>query len=87
MREIILKVVTRKEIDLDMTREQMISFPTHYCEHFMFEEKLITVQYKPAPPLNFDEKGFIELVKEIYKKTMGAHSVEVMERRDKGIEY
>lgn len=86
MKEIILKVVTRKEIHFDLTREQMIQFPTHFCRQVLFEEKFIIVEYKPAPPLNFDEKGFIELVKLRYKKTLDAHSVEVVDRRGKEIE-
>lgn len=86
MNEIILKVVTRKAIDFDLTREQMIAFPTFYCRQVLFEEKIIIVEYKPAPPLGFDEKGFIELVKLRYKTTMDAHSVEVVDRWDKEIE-
>jgi len=82
MREIILKVVTRKEIHFALSREQMIAFPTYYCRQVLFEEKIIIVEYKPAPPLSFDEKGFIELVKLRYKKTLDAHSVEVVQRGD-----
>ncbi len=85
MKEIILKVVTRKQIHFDLTREQMIAFPTHYCRQVLFEEKIIIVEYKPAPPLGFDEKGFIELVKLRYKKTLDAHSVEIVERENKEI--
>lgn len=86
MKEIILKVVTRKEIHFDLTREQMIQFPTHFCKQVLFEEKIIIVEYKPVKELQFDEKGFIELVKLRYKKTLDAHSVEVVDRWDKGIE-
>lgn len=86
MREIILKIVTRKEIDFEMTRKEMIAFPTRYCKQVIFEEKLITVEYKPAPPLGFDEKGFIDLVKSIFKRTLGAHSVDVVERGYKELE-
>jgi len=80
MKEIILKIVTKETIDFPMTREQMIKFPTHECRQLLYEEKIMIVQYKPAPPLNFDEEGFIDLVKWIYKTTLNAHSVEVVER-------
>ncbi len=86
MKEIILKVVTRKAIHFDLTREQMIQFPTHYCRQVMFEEKIIIVEYKPVKELQFNEKGFIDLVKLRYKKTLDAHSVEVVDRWGKEIE-
>ena len=86
MKEIILKVVTRKAIDFALSREQMIAFPTYYCRQVLFEEKIIIVEYKPAPNFSkFDEKGFIELVKLRYKKTLDAHSVEVVDRGNWGI--
>lgn len=86
MKEIILKVVTRKAIDFDLTREQMIQFPTHDCGQWIYEEKILIVQYKPVKTLGFNEEAFIELVKKIYKRDLKAHSVEFVERGYNGIE-
>ncbi len=61
-----------------MTRKEMIAFPMYYCKQVIFEEKLITIEYNPAYP--FDEEGFVDLVKKIYKKGLCAHSVEVVSR-------
>ena len=86
MKEIILKVVTRKAIHFDLTREQMISFPTIDCRQWIYEEKLLIVEYIPAKTLGFNEQGFINLVKKIYKRDLKAHSVEVVDRWGKEIE-
>ena len=87
MTEIILKVVTRKEIDLNLNKKEMIAFPVYECRQWIFEEKIIIVQYRPVNTLGFNEKEFIDLVKKQYKKDLNAHSVEVVERKDKGIDY
>jgi len=80
MKEIILKVVTRKEIPFEMSKQQKIDFPTDFCKEVLFEEKIIIVEYKPVMELGFNEKEFIDLVKLRYKITLDAHSVEVVER-------
>jgi len=80
MKEITLKIVTKKTIDFPMTQEQRRDFPTDECKQIVLEESRITVEYKPSRPSWFDEERFIELVKSIYKRKLNAHSVEVVER-------
>jgi len=80
MKEITLKIVTKKTIDFPMTKQEMIKFPLYDTDQMVFEEKLLAIQYEPAyTTLGFDDKGFIELVKKIYKRELNAHSVEVVE--------
>lgn len=80
MKEIILKIVTKEPIDLEMTKKEMIKFPTLECRQWLYEEKLLAIQYNPGSTLGFDDKGFIDLVKKKYKKKLNAHSVEVVQR-------
>ena len=80
MKEITLKIVTKKTIDFPMTKDEMIQFPLYDSDQMVFEERLLAIKYKPAKTLGFDENGFIELVKKIYKRELDAHSVEVVER-------
>jgi len=86
MKEITLKIVTKKTIDFPMTRQQKIDFPTDFCREALFEEKKIIVQYETVRELGFNEKDFIELVKLRYKRTLDAHSVEVVDSWGKEIE-
>lgn len=78
MKELILKIVTKKMIDLSLSRDQMVKFPTHYCRQIIYDEKMLTIEYKPAK--GFDEEGFKALILKKYKGTLNAHSFEFVER-------
>lgn len=79
MKEIILKVITKKDTDLFMSLEEMRKFPTFRCRQIVLEEKLVTIEYTPSK--GFDEEGFKILVKDKFKVLMNAHYVEIVERK------
>ena len=83
MKEIILKVITRESASLPLSIEDMRKFPTHHCEQVMFEEKLITIKYKPVN--DFDEEGFKQILIAKFKQSMNAHYIEIVEMKDKAL--
>jgi len=78
MKEIILKIITKKDTDLFMSLEEMRKFPTLNCRQVVLEEKLVTIEYTPSK--GFNEEGFKILVKNKFKVLMNAHYVEIVER-------
>lgn len=80
MKEITLKIVTKKTIDFPMTKQEIMQFPLYDTDQMVFEERLLVIKYEPANTLGFDDSGFVDLVKKIYKRELNAHSVEVVER-------
>lgn len=76
-KEIIFKIVSTNDLEVDMTLSEMRSFPTHsmrFHEHF---ERLIRVEYHPTK--NFDKDQFKAFMIKKLKKRFKAFSVEAFE--------
>lgn len=83
MKELLFKVIVKKEIEFNLSLDKIRAFPTHNTSYSIFEEKMIVIEYSPAK--GFDLNGFAEMMKTKIKKEFKAHSVEIVSRELKEI--
>ena len=72
----LFKIVTQKNVDINMPEAQMLKYPVH--EHYMVEAKEIVVIYKAKLTRRTEEniEAYIEYLKGYLKRTYRAYSVE-----------
>lgn len=75
--EIIFRIVTTTDIDIDMSIKDIRRFPTYVMTFAEHAEKLVSVRYEPHKA--FDKEAFIKFMTGLLKKKYKAFSVEVYE--------
>ena len=78
MKELYFKVVIAHKRDLPLTLDEMRRFPTHEMYIAEYEEKLISVMFKPYSKLNVNK--FIHLMIRKLRKKYNTTLVEYVER-------
>lgn len=84
MIELIFKIIVKKEMSIDLTIDEIRKFPTHKSLYYLFDEKMIIVEYKPI--VDMDHQGFKKLLIDKFKKQYNAHSVVLVSREIKEID-
>lgn len=84
MKELIFKVVIKKEIEINLSIDEIRRFQTYNTLYSSFDEKMIIIEYHPVK--GFDIEGYTKMIKAKIKRDYKAHSVEVLDRELKEIQ-
>ena len=75
--DIYFKIIMTKDLELDMTLDQIRKHPSYAMAFNEFSEKLVQCMYEPAK--GFDKESFIKMVTKKLKQKYQAKSVEVID--------